>query len=219
MPEFPRNLRMDAGAGALADDAEALALAAIERVRGGDDEAFGVVIQAYGDAVAAAVGRRVPAQDVQEVAQETFVRTYRSLKHFRGEMPLRAWVLSIARAACADHWRGKYRRRDVVMADFDEAGQIGVEAAWQERKAEEDSDAARRRETRRLLEAGLARLSPDDRAVITMTELEERSMEEAARELGCGLSAAKVRAFRARKRLRKALDEVLAEWKAEAGLA
>ena len=218
MRESPRNLRADDGS-ALADDAEALALAAIERVRGGDDEAFGVVVEAYGAAVAAAVGRRVPEQDVQEVAQETFVRTYRSLRTFRGDMPLRAWVLSIARAACADHWRGRYRRRDVVMADFDEAGQVGVEAAWQERKAVEDADAARRRETRRLLEAGLSRLSPEDRAVITLTELEEKSMEEAARELGCGLSAAKVRAFRARKRLRKALDAVLAEWRAEAGKA
>ena len=214
MERFPQRERPDDATGP--DEAQALALAAIARVRGGDDEAFGVVVEAYGPAVAAAVGRRVPAQDVPEVAQEVFVRTYRSLRNYRGDMPLRAWVLTIARAACADHWRRNYRRRDVVMSDFDEAAQVGVEAAWQAERSAVDADARRREEARRFLEAGLARLSPEDRAVITLAELEERSMEEAARELGCGLSAVKVRAFRARKRLRKALEEVSAEWRTEA---
>ena len=59
-----------------------------------------------------------------------------------------------------------------------------------------------------LRNRGLVRLSPDDRAVITLVELEERSMEDAARRLGCGLSAVKVRAFRARRRLKKVLEEL-----------
>ena len=52
------------------------------------------------------------------------------------------------------------------------------------------------------------RLNPDDRAVITLVELEERSMEDAARRLGCGLSAVKVRAFRARRRLKAILEDL-----------
>lgn len=200
------------------DPAEPLAKAAVARVLAGDDDAFAVVVHAYGAAVAQSLARRVPAQDVQEVAQDVFVRLYRSLPTWRGDAPLRAWVLTIARMAAADHWRRHYRRRDIAMSDFDEAGQIGVEAAFQAEQAGRDLDARRREEARRRLAAGLARLSPEDRAVITLTELEERSMEEAARELGCGLSAAKVRAFRARKRLRKALEE-LADEERKAGLA
>ena len=56
--------------------------------------------------------------------------------------------------------------------------------------------------------AALRRLSPDDRAVITLVELEEFSMEDAARRLGCGLSAVKVRAFRARRRLKAILEDL-----------
>lgn len=190
------------------DPAEELAKAAIGRVLDGDDDAFAVVVHSYGATVAQALARRVPAQDVQEVAQDVFVRLYRSLPTYRGDAPLRVWILAIARLAAADHWRRQYRRRDVAMSDFDEAGQIGVEAAWQKQQAGREADARRREAARRLLEAGLAKLSPDDRAVITLTELEERSMEEAARELGCGLSAVKVRAFRARKRLGKILAEL-----------
>jgi len=190
------------------DPAEDLAKAAIGRVLDGDDDAFAVVVRSYSSTVSQALARRVPAQDVQEVAQDVFVRLYRSLPTYRGDAPLRVWVLTIARLAAADHWRRQYRRRDVAMSDFDEAGQIGVEAAWREQEAGREADAKRRAAARRLLEAGLARLSPDDRAVITLTELEERSMDEAARELGCGLSAVKVRAFRARKRLGKILAEL-----------
>lgn len=197
------------------DEAEPLAKAAVARVLAGEDEAFAVVVHAYGAAVAQSLARRVPAQDVQEVAQDAFVRVYRSLPSWRGDAPLRAWVLMLAKAAAADHWRKRYRRRDIAMSDFDEAGQVGVEAAWQAEQAGRDADARRRSEARRLLAAGLAKLSPDDRAVITLVELEERSMEEAARELGCGLSAAKVRAFRARKRLRKALEELSDEERKE----
>jgi len=64
---------------------------------------------------------------------------------------------------------------------------------------------------RHWLNAALAHLSPNDRAVITLVELEDFSMEEAARELGCGLSAVKVRAFRARRRLKVILEEIRAK--------
>ncbi len=77
-----------------------------------------------------------------------------------------------------------------------------------EEAAREDEARARRRE---WLEAAMAHLSPDDRAVVTLVELEELPMQEAARELGCGLSAVKVRAFRARRRLKHWLEKTRKE--------
>ena len=189
-------------------DDERFGLESVRRVLDGDVEAFAGIVNAYRHLIAADLARRLPAQDVPEVAQDVFLRAFRSLPNFRGEAPFRIWLLRIARHAALDFWRKKYRRRDLLHADLDEAGLRNVEAVQQERLAEQATDRDAREDAREWLEAALVRLSPDDRAVIALVELEERSMEDAARRLGCGLSAVKVRAFRARRRLKKALEDV-----------
>ena len=189
-------------------DDEAFVMEAVRRVLDGDVEAFAVVVNAHQRLIAADLARRLPAQDVQEVAQDAFIRAFRSLPSYRREAPFRIWILRIARHAALDFWRKKYRRRDLLHADLDEAGLRNVEAVQQERLAELATDRDARETAREWLEAALVRLSPDDRAVITLVELEERSMEDAARRLGCGLSAVKVRAFRARRRLKAILEDL-----------
>ena len=188
-------------------DDERFVLESIRRVLDGDVEAFAGVVNAHRRLIAADLARRLPPQDVPEVAQDVFLRAFRSLPNYRGEAPFRIWILRIARHAALDFWRKKYRRRDLLHADLDESGLRNVEAVQQERLAEEATDRDAREAAREWLAAALVRLSPDDRAVITLVELEERTMEDAARRLGCGLSAVKVRAFRARQRLKKALEE------------
>jgi RNA polymerase sigma-70 factor (ECF subfamily) len=194
------------------EEAEAAALQAVERVLDGDTEAFAVILRTYERLVAADLVRRLPAQDVQEVAQDAFVRLYRSLPSFQRRVPLRTWVLAIARRAAMDFWRRKYRHPETLLGDLDVDGEgeaPGPEdaAAYQaHREADREEEGRARRHE--WLEAALARLSPDDRAVITLVELEERPMEEAARMLGCGLSAVKVRAFRARRRLKDWLEKL-----------
>jgi RNA polymerase sigma-70 factor (ECF subfamily) len=192
---------------------EAAALEAAERVLSGDDGAFRVIVETYGELLAGVVGRRVPLQEVQDVVQDAFVRAYRALPGFRRECPLRVWLVRIAKLAAADHWRRQYRNREVSMSDFDEAGLVGVERAAAAGEAVRSAEAERSDAARELVEAAMARISPEDRAVLTMTELEGKSMEEAAAELGCGISAVKVRAFRARKRLKKAVEAILSEGK------
>ncbi len=192
-------------------DDEAFLREAIRRVLDGDIEAFAILVNAHQRLIAADLARRLPAQDVQEVAQDTFVRAFRSLPSFRGEAPFHIWILRIARHAAMDFWRKKYRRRDQSFSDLDESSMLHVEASQQERLAEQKADREARDSAREWLEAALLRLSPDDRAIITLVELEERSMEDAARRLGCGLSAAKVRAFRARRRLKTVLEDLRPE--------
>lgn len=197
---------------ATAEVDETLVLAAVMRVLDGDTEAFAVILHAYEHLVAATLARRLPAAEVQEVAQDTFLRAYRALPGFRHDAPFRAWILKIARLAAMDHYRRRYRRRDIVMSDFDESGSIGVEHAAQAVQSQLDEDARRRDDARQLLAAAMERLSPEDRAVLTLVELEEVPMAEAAEQLGCGLSAVKVRAFRARKRLKRHVEDILAEF-------
>ena len=190
------------------DDGDAFVLAAIRRVLDGDVEAFAAVVNACQGLIAADLTRRLPAQDVPEVAQDVFLRAFRSLPSYRREAPFRIWILRIARHAAMDFWRRKYRRRDQAFSELDEAGLRRVETSQQEILAERRKDQDARDAAREWLDAALVRLSPDDRAVITLVELEECSMEDAACRLGCGLSAVKVRAFRARRRLKRILEEI-----------
>ena len=192
-------------------DDEAFVMEAIRRVLDGDVEAFAVVVNAHQRLIAADLARRLPAQDVQEVAQDAFIRAFRSLPSYRREAPFRIWILRIARHAAMDFWRKKYRRRDQLFSDLDDPALVRVEATQQERLAEQQADREAQASAREWLAAALLRLSPDDRAVITLVELEERSMEDAARRLGCGLSAVKVRAFRARRRLKAILEDLRPE--------
>lgn len=184
---------------------------AVRRVLAGDIEAFSILVTAYRKLIAADLSRRLPAQDVQEVAQDAFIRAFRALPSFRGEAPVRIWLLRIARYAAMDFWRKRYRRRDRLFADLDESALRQVEAVRQGQIAEQQTDQESRERAQLLVEAALVRLSPNDRAVITLVDLEGCSMEDAARELGCGLSAVKVRAFRARRRLRTVLDKLRPE--------
>ena len=181
---------------------------AVRRVLDGDVEAFAAIVNVHQKLIAADLSRRLPPQDVQEVAQDTFLRAYRALASYRGDAPFRFWILRIARHAAMDFWRKKYRRRERLFSELDEGAMLHVEttrqASLEEAQADKDAAAA----ARDCLEAALKCLSPDDRAIITLVELEENSMEEAARRLGCGLSAVKVRAFRARRRLRKILQDL-----------
>jgi RNA polymerase sigma-70 factor, ECF subfamily len=190
------------------DQEDAFVREAVRRVLDGDIDAFSAVVHAYQNLVAADLARRLPPSDVQEVAQDAFVRAFRALPAFRGEAPVRIWLLRIARHAAMDFWRKKYRRRDRLFSELDDAAMVHMESLRQEEIAGQRSDAEARDMAREWLEAAMRRLSPDDRAVITLVELEERSMQEAARMLGCGLSAVKVRAFRARKRLKAILNDL-----------
>lgn len=202
---------------------EVLALEAVDRVLAGDTEAFAVILRACERVVAADLARRLPAGDVQEVAQDTFVRLYRSLPSYERRVPLRNWVLSIARHAALDFWRRKYRRPEKALGDLEGGGGNGedargtdpgtaaADAAAMRAHAEAAREAEGRARRREWLEAAMAHLSPDDRAVITLVELEERPMQEAAQMLGCGLSAIKVRAFRARRRLKQWLEKTRKE--------
>ena len=189
-------------------DDEAFVREAVCRVLDGDVEAFAAIVNAYQNLVAADLSRRLPAQDIQEVAQDAFLRAFRSLPSYRGEAPLRIWILRIARHAAMDFWRKRYRRRDRSFSDLDDSVLLHVEDVRQEHLAGQQADRNAQETAREWLEAALRRLSPDDRAVITLVELEECSMEEAARRLGCGLSAVKVRAFRARRRLKAVLEDI-----------
>jgi RNA polymerase sigma-70 factor (ECF subfamily) len=104
---------------------------------------------------------------------------------------------------CRDHLRARARRPELRWSDLTEGERAAVEAALQAPDAEHEETAAHAKE---LLGKLLETLNPDDRLVLSLLYLEEKSVAEIAILTGCSRPLVKVRALRARARVRKALS-------------
>lgn len=132
------------------------------------------------------------AADAEDALQETFLAAWRNAASFRGQGPPRAWLFTIAR-----HSASRLRRRRVDepedLVSFD---QLGLDAGW----GAELDPLATGEAGRELVRSALDRLTPDEREVIVLRDLEGFSGEEAAELLGLSLPAMKTRLHRARLR-------------------
>jgi RNA polymerase sigma-70 factor (ECF subfamily) len=174
----------------------------IEEVLDGDTNRFEVLIERHREHVFRLVGRRVPAEDAGEVAHDVFVRAWTSLSSFRGDSPFEHWLSKIAVRTCHDYWRARYRSKEAPMSTLGEE-----HAAWLENAASVETDESGMM-AREIMMKALAGLSPADRAVIELVHLEERPVREAADLLGWSVANVKVRAHRARKKLKTILDKM-----------
>lgn len=171
------------------------------RTAAGERGAFDAIVSRHRAAVYR-LARAATRSDAaaEDVLQETFLAAYRGAGSHRGDASVRTWLLTIARNA-AFHHRRKEDRHD---PDEPTLWELGARAGW---GSEDPETIARRAEKREALEAALRALSPEDREVIVLRELEELSGEETAEVLGLGLPAMKSRLHRARLRLAAALRE------------
>ncbi len=143
------------------------------------------------------------AEQVRDLAQETFIHAYGGLKGYRAEIPFAAWLRAIATNLCYDELRRRRRRPEELVADFTaaEANWLGlVNTATPEELVEA---AQERRDARELAEKLLATLRPEDRLVLTLQNGEDMSVSEIAAIVGWSEAKVKIRAFRARQALRR----------------
>lgn len=180
------------------DDVELL-----ERIRNGATDDFKEIVQRHQSRVFAILHRyERDAQKVEDLAQETFVKVWRALDQFDGRAPLEHWLSRIATRVALDHLRKEKRRRNEIGLP-----ELGADALdWlrnDDEKNELDARAAGE-----ILELALRELSPADRVVITMQEIEGRSVKEICAATGSSGVAVRVRALRARAKLRSALEKL-----------
>lgn len=181
----------------------------LSQIRAGDVDAYARLITKYQGRVAGIVSGHAPRERVTELTHEVFVRAYRSLSGYRGASPFGHWLAKVAVRTCHDFWRAEYRRRERPESELSDECRAFVEEAAALETSEAAEETASRREAAELLAWAMDRLSPTDRMVVTLTHLEERPVAEAAELLGISVPNVKVRAFRARKKLRALLDDVI----------
>ena len=170
----------------------------IKAVLAGDDEAFSELVRRYKPKVFRLAARFVRDNDeLDDICQEAFIKAYQSLKKFRGDAPFEHWLTKIAVNACYDMLRKQSRKRDNVPLD-------SVDFSIGEPQSPSSSSGS---EAWDILKNAFVKLRPEDRLVITLLNLEEKSVRETASLTGWSEANVKVRAFRARKELKRILED------------
>lgn len=190
-------------------EAERDMTACLERVREHDEGAARALINhLYPLVIKIVRAHRSRRHDEQDLAQMVFVKVFNHLDQFSGKVPLEHWVSRIAVNTCLNELRTEKSRPELRWADLSEIEAELLEKSISSDAAPASSDQLAARE---LVGKLLDTLSPADRLVITMIDLEERSVSEVRQRTGWSSSLVKVRAFRARRKLRKQLDKILAQ--------
>lgn len=181
-------------AGPGADD-EAL----VRRAQGGDLAAYEELVRRHQRRVLAIVGgilRR--SEDVEDVAQQVFIKVFQSLKRFDLRSAFPTWLYKVTVNECWDYLRKKRVRRLVYEADLSEEQARHLEGG---RASDVASSPGRRMEVRDLLDRLLGELAPEERLMLILKEVEGFSVEEIAQVVDLNVNTVKVRLFRARGRL------------------
>ncbi|MDB5155579.1 MAG: polymerase subunit sigma [Mucilaginibacter sp.] len=141
-------------------------------------------------------------EDAEEVAQDCFIKAYRSLSSFKQESKFSTWLYSIVYTTAMTSLRKK--KMDTSSID-DEDTDIQIANV----SSEYDANSAENRSRSFYLNQAIEQLSPDDAAIITLFYKGEQSLEEIAQTLGIEANSVKVKLFRARQRLKEKLEHNL----------
>lgn len=168
----------------------------------GDTTSFEPLIQKYSPRVFATARRYARLErEVEDIVQEVWIKAFQKLASFRGDAPFEHWLMRMAVRTCYDFLRAHQRNRESAFSEISEP-----EDDWLERfaaapeSADEDADAARL-----LVARVLDQMSPAAKLIITLLEIEDRSVKEISQLTGWSVPLVKVRAFRARSEMRKIL--------------
>lgn len=135
-----------------------------------------------------------PESDAEDLAQEVFLIVHRKLPEFEGRSKVSTWIYGICVKVAADHGRRAHVRRETPTADLPDAG-VGATQV----------DSIARAQARARLDALLALLDDDRRAVFVLYEIEEQPMAEVAAAVGVPLQTAYSRLHAARKLIQDAI--------------
>ncbi len=176
----------------------------IEKAKGGDPESFNALVKAYRKRILGTIYRLIGrSDDVEDVSQDVFVRLYHSLDQLRTVEVFEPWLYRLTVNAAYDYLRKKRRSIDVRMADLSEEQVAAADAAESGKKSWEERSKA---EVREFMDYLLDQVSPEDRILLTLKEVQGLSLRELSKIYEVNENALKVRLFRARKRALRAYE-------------
>lgn len=175
----------------------------VERARAGDPVAFNEVVGAYRRRIFGTVSRLIGRpEDVEDVAQEVFLRLYFSLDQLRSAEVFEPWLYRLTVNAALDYLRKRRKRKlEARVSDLSEQQVMLADAAAGARVQVDDQQRSRIRE---FVDSLLSAVSEEDRLLLTLKEVEGLSLKDLEKVYHVNENALKVRLFRARQRVLKA---------------
>lgn len=181
----------------------------VERVKQGHEESVSILMEFLYPFVAKILNARLRYRESKEdVSQEIFIRVFSKIEQFSGKVPFHHWVSRIAVNTCTTAYHRSKANRELRIADLSEDEARVVETIKSTASEAGPSDQLAARE---LVDKLLESLKPDDRLVIRLVYLKGYSHQQVSDITGWSVSLAKVRAFRARQRLRRTYLKLTAD--------
>lgn len=178
----------------------------LARVRRHDQAAACELIKHLHPIILRTVRRHLPRRyAVEDMMQEVYLKVFSRLDQYRNIVPITHWVSKIALRTCLNHLRAQRSRPELRYADLSSAEVDMIEATHADPTQRRKSEAFANRE---LLNILLARLNAADRHVIVLFHLEQKSIAEISQLTGWNTEFAKMRVFRARRKLQRALAKL-----------
>lgn len=178
----------------------------IEKARLGDGGAFNQVVGAYRRRILGTISRLIGRpEDVEDVAQEVFLRLYFSLDRLRVPEAFEPWLYRLTVNACYDYLRRSRRQPETRMSDLSEQQVVMADAAAGTRAQHEKNEQER---VRGMVTDVFSAVSEEDRILLTLKEVEGLSLRDLEAVYGVNENALKVRLFRARQRVLKNMNKV-----------
>jgi RNA polymerase sigma-70 factor (ECF subfamily) len=186
--------------------------------REGDESAFAEIMRRYSPRVFRFASRYFRQRSlVEEAAQEVFLKAFTQLDSFEGRGSMEGWLTRITTNTCLNLLRSSKRRPELTVSDLTED-----ESTWLDEKLAGTATERHQSSERSLVAADLAgrvleTMSADDQLVLTLIDGEDTPVKEVAEMTGWSVSKVKVQAFRARRKMRKAVEQLLAYKKRNPG--
>lgn len=184
----------------------------VERVKAGDRRAFELLVTKYERRVLRLLSRFIRDQaEIEDVAQEAFIKAYRALPQFRGESAFYTWLYRIA-VNTAKNYLATQGRRPISMSQLQSADAEEGESFDAEDVVEDTNtpDAVlHSRQVAETVNSAIEALPPDLRTAITLREIEGLSYEEIAEAMNCPIGTVRSRIFRAREAIAERLRPLL----------
>jgi RNA polymerase sigma-70 factor (ECF subfamily) len=177
------------------------------QAQAGDESAFAEIVRRYSPRVFATASRFFRQRSVvEEAAQEVFLKAFTQLGSYEGRGSLEGWLTRITTNTCLNMLRGSKRRPELTVSDLSEEEDDWLEGQLSdpEQPSVENSLVAAD-----LADRLLSVLSPEDQQALLMIDGEQASVKEVAEATGWSESKVKVRAFRARKKVREAMERLM----------
>ncbi|MES2673365.1 MAG: RNA polymerase sigma factor RpoE [Pseudomonadota bacterium] len=180
----------------------------VERVQKGDKRAFDLLVLKYQHKIFAVISRFIrDHSEVQDVAQDAFIKAYKALPNFRGESAFYTWMYRIAINTAKNYLVARNRRPPASDLDVDDAEFYSGNEAMHEMNTPERN--LLRDELQAVIDQAFRDLPEDLRMAVTLREIDGLSYEEIAEAMDCPIGTVRSRIFRAREAIDKKIHPLL----------